>query len=599
MPSTPTGWLLIGVAVLLLCGPMLLHGPLAQGSDMVATTHFLQGFMKAFGEGDLYPRWTDRTNRDLGAPSFVLFVPLTYYGAGAAVWLAGSLVSGYKLYLIVVSLLSGLALHALAREWIGDAKAAAIAAAVYLVLPYHVLDQYQRFALSETTAFIYFPLILLFARRVMRGTGRWSAVLLALSYAGLLATHQVSAFHFSLFLGLWLLWEARGRWNALPRVAAALVCGLLLAGPAVLPMIVEKEHANTAWQWEKPNGDVRLNFIFRDDVLPGIGIKDPVKPPVLRSAHSQLLLAGLGLLITLGLTRGAAWSQRRRDAAGLAAACAGAYLMQLELSLPVWRIVPELATIQFPWRLQTLMVLTAALLAGFGMAALDAAAPRQKSARRLSMAALGACVALNLLLAARTSYLKPFSFDDAAAADPYVTTWVDSAFTPLEFRSYREFNRMAVDLPRAAFVQGEGMVETPVWLSSRRALRVRSTAGGTVAVRTFMFPGWVATLDGAPLALKPHQPWAALSFDVPAGDHTVELRFGSTPSRRWGWAMAPVGIAGAVWLSRGGSLGRARPRPSGPRGGSGRIAEEGSPDAGAKPAPPKGRAARGRPGAAR
>ncbi len=558
MPSTPTGWLLIGIAVLLLCGPLLLNGPLAQGSDMVATTHFLQGFMKAFGEGDHYPRWTDRTNRDLGAPSFVLFVPLTYYGAGAAVWLAGSLVGGYKLYLIVVALLSGLALYALAREWIGEELPAAIAAAVYLILPYHVLDQYQRFALSETTAFIYFPLILLFARRVMGGTGRWSAVLLALSYAGLLATHQVSGFHFSLFLGLWLLWESRLRWDALARVAAALVCGLLLAGPAVLPMIVEKRHANTAWQWEKPNGDVRFNFIFNDDVLPGIGIRDPVKPPVLRSAHTQLLLAGIGLLATLGLTRGGAWSRRRRDAAGLAAACAGAYLMQLELSLPVWRIVPELATIQFPWRLQTLMVLTAALLTGFGVAALGAAERRQRSARRIAMAALAACVAVNLLLAARTAYLKPFAFDDRVAADPYVTTWVDSAFTPLEFRSYREFNRMQVDLPRAAFVQGEGMVETPVWLSSRRTLRVRSAGGGTVAVRTFMFPGWIGALDGAPLTLKPRPPWANLSFDVPPGDHSVELRFGSTPSRRWGWMLAPVGIAGAVWLSRGARPGGAR-----------------------------------------
>src|SRR5688572_931081 len=165
----------------------------------MATTHYLQGFMKAFGEGDLYPRWTDRTNRDLGAPSFIMFVPLTYYGAAAAAWLAGSITGGFKLYLVVVAALSAFSFHALARAWVGRGWPAAVATGVYLLLPYHVLDIYQRFALSETSAFLYFPLVLLFGRRVLDGAGRWHAVALAASYAALVCTHLVSGYFFSLF----------------------------------------------------------------------------------------------------------------------------------------------------------------------------------------------------------------------------------------------------------------------------------------------------------------------------------------------------------------------------------------------------------------
>jgi hypothetical protein len=553
--------LVLAVSVLALCAPLLWHSALPQGSDVLSAAHYLGGFMKAFGEGDLYPRWTDHTNRDLGAPSFIMFMPLTFYGAAAAAWLAGSITGGFKLYLVAVAVLSVVSCHALAREWVGRGWPAAVAAGVYLLLPYHVLDMYQRFALAETTAFLYFPLVLLFARRVLGGAGRWHAVALAASYAALVATHLVSGYFFSLFLGAWLVWEARGRWRALVRPAAVLTCGLLLAAPAVLPALVEKQAANQAWLREMPNGDIAINFIFRDDLLPGLGIRDPVKPPVLRAAHTQLALAGVALGVALAA--GASGS-RRRDAITMAAACAIAYLMQLEFSLPVWRIVPELATIQFPWRLQTLMVLSSSLLCGLAVAALVAASPRKRPA--WGAPALGICLALNLWLAGWIVTLKPFTFDEQATRNPFVATWVEPAFTPVEFRNYRELKGATVTMPRAAFVAGEGRVETPSWLSSSRVVEVDSPAGGTVSLRSFWFPGWRATLDGAPLALSVRPPWATVAFDVPAGRHTVRLWFGPTASRRWGAALFPAGLIGlalAAWLwPIRSAAGQRRPEPA-------------------------------------
>src|SRR5262245_6134180 len=147
-------WSLLAASVVAVCWPLLSHGPLPMGSDVLATTHYLQGFMKAFGEGDLYPRWTDPSIGELGAPSFVLFPPLTYYGAAAMSWLAGSIIVGLKLYLCVILALSAASFYRLALEWIGDPIASACGSALYLLLPYHVLDVYQRFALSEAGAFV-------------------------------------------------------------------------------------------------------------------------------------------------------------------------------------------------------------------------------------------------------------------------------------------------------------------------------------------------------------------------------------------------------------------------------------------------------------
>ncbi len=527
---------------ILLCGPLLAHGSLPRGSDVFATSHYLQGFMKAFGEGDLLPRWIDRSNQDMGSPAFVLFPPLTFYGAGAASWLTGSGISGLRLYLVALALLTAGAFLLLARGWIGTGLPAAIATGIYMLLPYHVLDMYQRFAMSETTSFLFFPLLLLFARRVLDGGAAWSSVALALSYAGLIGTHLVSAFLFSLMLGLWILWEGRGRWRAIARPVLALVGGLGLSAPVLLPAVVEKSSANIAWVREAPNGDFRINFIFKDDPLPGLGFKDPVKPPVLRAAHSQLALAGVAAgLGLLWLPREA--GRRRRDVLVLVSACALAYLLQLEISMPVWEIVPELATIQFPWRFQVVMVLTSAMLVGHAIAA--AQGKKRGTGRVPGLLLLAGLVALNMFHSYQNAFLKPFDYDESFNQRPTVVHWIEPSTTPVGFEPYKRFKQMKLDLERAAFVEGQGSIRVAVWESSRRVLEVESPAGGEVMLRAFWFPGWTGTLSGVPLELEPSTPYGAITFEVPSGAHTVTLDYGATPVRR---AAGFIGLA-SVFLT--------------------------------------------------
>jgi hypothetical protein len=526
--------LIVGGAVLLVCAPFLLNAALPIGSDVYSTVHYVEGFHKALIDGDWYPRWTERTNQDLGSPSFVLFPPFFYYLASAGWGATGGFVPGIKLAVLIIVLLSALAFHLLARDWIGPGVPAAAATALYVLLPYHLLDIYQRFAMSESAAFIFFPLILLFASRALR-TGRGlDAACLALSYAGLCYTHVVSTFIFSIFLGPWLLWEARGRLRTLIGPIAALACGAGLAAPAILPALVEKSHVNIQWTREMPNGDFVNNFIFRDDPIPGLGYRDPVKPPVFKSAHSELLLAAAGAVIAL------AWGaddRRRRLAATCAAGCALAYFLQLEISTLVWRAIPELPTIQFPWRFQTMMVLAAALLSGFAIEAIRGGG-RSGAARGPGAAALAVLAVLalvNLLLAAQNAYLKPFVFDAAQGERQGVADWVAPEFTPVAYMDYKDIKKVRLDFPRAAFTEGMGEITVSRWATSRRTLHLQSALGGSVQVHTFWFPGWTATLDGEPLAIAPAPPYGAINFKAPPGSHIVELIFGSTPPRRAGW----------------------------------------------------------------
>ncbi len=520
---------------------MLLYGPLMRGSDVFAQASYIQSFMKALGEGDLFPMWADRINQGLGGPAFLVFPRLSFYAIAPAVGVAGSIVGGVKLYLVLVTVLTGVTSYLMAKEWIGVRFAAAAASALYLLLPYRILDYYQRLAIQETTSFLLFPLVFLFARRLIGGGRSRDFAGFALSFAALTHTHFVTSLLLLLILVPWMLWEGRARLWSLASPAAALLCGLGLGAPSLLPAAIEKSHLNISWFREMPNGDYRRNFIFQDDPLPIIGIKDPVKPPVLKSAHSQLILGGLGALIALG------WLPRtlrreRLDVIVLAAGCALTYLLQVQLSRPIWDFVPGLPTVQFPFRFQTFMCLTASLLAGFALrAAWGEGTALAPPGRRAGLAAMGLLVGVNLLLSWQNAFLKPFDFVEPMISRPGVVDWIEPALTPLEFEPYLRFRfGLKVEMPLASFVSGRGEVEPEVWESSRRLLRIESGEGGTVGIRSFWFPGWTGWIDGGPLPLRPSRRYGTVTIDVPPGTNTVELQFRSTPVRR---AAALIGLA--------------------------------------------------------
>ncbi|MCA9901225.1 MAG: hypothetical protein KC433_23730, partial [Anaerolineales bacterium] len=58
----------------------------------------------------------------------------------------------------------------------------------------------------------------------------------------------------------------------------------------------------------------------------------------------------------------------------------------------------------------------------------------------------------------------------------------------------------------------------------------------------FDFPGWHVTVDGAPAETELGLPEGFIVVKVPAGEHEVEVRFGSTPARTMAWVVTAVSL---------------------------------------------------------
>ena len=72
----------------------------------------------------------------------------------------------------------------------------------------------------------------------------------------------------------------------------------------------------------------------------------------------------------------------------------------------------------------------------------------------------------------------------------------------------------------------------------------------------FDFPGWQARVDGQPVETELGRPEGFLVIPVPAGEHTVEVEFGSTPARNLAWVISLLSLAATTALSPGDCHGR-------------------------------------------
>lgn len=507
--AAEAAFITLAAAVVML--PVVVWGP-ASGHDATVHVVWLEHFGRTLAAGCWYPRWLNDVNHGLGNPTFIFYFPAFAYAATlvrtvvpdpvAAIWL----VSAAALWA------SGLAMALFLRPHC-SAFGVVVGAVAYMATPYRLLDLYERAAFPEAMSFVWPPLVLAAIDRHGRGGSGVALAVIAAGTGGLAYTHHGAV---AIFLPLVVAYAvATGPWRARLARLGAVALGIAVGAATLLPAIAERAHV--IWGFLP----YQISFLLR-------GGEAPVSPFVARLHMDAAYYATVAFL---GV--GVAWQRRTPAAIALAATAAGACLLSTAISSPAWELLPPLQMIDLPWRWLGVASFAAAALLAF-----QADSPGRGRAVAVAMTLFG--VALGVV-----DWVMPARFERAP---------MDMAVARLDGPDRRHTRpRWApIDLPAARppmFIGGTARLVSAGCAHEEYELSGRREA--TFEIDTFYYPGWVATIDGAPAAIRPEIAAGRISLRVPKGRHRVRFDFVDTPVRAWSVRLtlaSLVVVAGLVVL---------------------------------------------------
>ena len=248
---------------------------------------------------------------------------------------------------------------------------------------------------------------------------------------------------------------------------------------------------------------------------------------------SHLLLA---IVVWIWISRRPALGDRRLMRFFGAAAVLLCILM-LEDALWVWQQLPLLQNVQLPWRLLGPVSLCMALLIA-PLGRLLASVPRWQCA--------GMTAALALLIVPNLSHLH-----SRQPVDVDLLFWTPQQ---LSIRGF-ETTTMAEVTPRwiaglppytpaaATVLSGDAEIRRPFRTPLSWSSPVVSKVASTIEMKTAWFPGWEVRVDGQPVPAGPGKPSGLITFQVPAGTHNIDVRYGRTGTEK---VAAGISIAAAI-----------------------------------------------------
>jgi len=481
-------------------------------------------------QGILYPRWAALAHFAYGEPRFVFYPPASWTLGGAISTLFPWTMAS-PVYIWMVLVLAGISMFLLARRWFSQ-RDAIFAAVLYAVNPYHLVIVYWRSAFAELLASCLAPLLVLLVWKVVEGERR-AVVPLGLLLAAAWLTNAPAAVMIHYSLALLMVFFAWGKKSPklLLITVGTVVLGACFAAFYLLPAIYEQrwvEIANAVSAGSRPAD----NFLF-------IHTSD-ADHDAFNRVISWLALLEMGVILVAALAS-KFWRQSKpwfwSVLLGWAAACSA---MMFSATSFLWKFLPKLQFMQFPWRwlLCLSMIFTVFVTVGL---------------RRWWQR--GAVCALSLIvIAVAWRHVQAPWWDTAAD----LREMQDNMATGAGYEGTDEYTPLGADPSaidkdaRKVTVAGPAHAAIDVlhWDTEWKIFTVQMSADDQVALRLFRYPAWRAVVNGREVETTAREGTGQMLVPVAAGMNRVEITFVRTWDRTaGGWISVCSAAAAIAWLA--------------------------------------------------
>lgn len=565
VPGAPDRWrvrlVLLGLLAALTV-PLALN-PLpftADGRNHILRTLLLE---RALAGGDWFARYFPELVYGYGAPLLSYYAPLTYYAIALINGLGLGLSYAFQAVLALSLAFGGFGAATWAGAWYGR-RARLIAGVLWAAAPYVLYNVYTRGAGPEVFGLAWLPWLAWSLSESLHHGSLRSRLILGGSAAGLMLTHNLTAllgFALVTCIGAveltiaWRLGEKRGLARRLLWTAVAGGLGLAASAFFWVPALLETRYVQMSAATGPAGYDFRDNFLRAVTLLTGAFTYDPHRvltpvPPTL--GWGAIAFAGLGVLSLLGRAirtdpspAGRALRMRTTLLVVLALGCIG---MTLSISEPVWTALPMAQLIQFPYRWLGPSALFLAVLGGHGAAWAQERLLTWRPLKRATAWLPLAFAAILIVLAWPWTFAKP---DPTLPVSPQIEELYNAEVDlgTIGLTSTGEFLPLGAARPTpdpdwagAVYAGTADRVDRPGLAADAEVtviaqghtsatLGIASPSGTTLRFRWLYWPGWQATLDGAPLPVTAAAGTGWVETQVPAGAHEIAVWLGLTPLR--------------------------------------------------------------------
>lgn len=525
-------WAIIAFAGILFTLPALIYGFPSYNHDGWVHSLWYSHFSNQLWAGEPYPRWLHNLNQGLGSPALFFYPPLPYYVTSLFKPFFRGDVDGLR-QLGVSASLAAIASGWTAYLWLGrmvPRTPSLIASILYLVMPYHlVIDLYLRGAFAEVWGFVWIPLIMFFAHKLKSGE-RFSGAGLAVSYSLLIVSHLPTALIFSPvpILYVIVLAERSNRAGRIIQATAAMALGIGLSAIYLLPALTLREFVSMQ-EMSKPEINFENWFVLASIFARGL--------PAYLSwiVLCMVAVAGCAYFIVRQNRKEAIHSER----AFWAVAVIGTVILMTPPGKPLWKLLPLLQNVQFPFRFNAILCVATTVLIAFALASLEFSRSFRSAAPWSAITVSAVIWILIIPLSAWREYkIHPVTranyrelIENNQDAPEYRPRWAErDAFYAMlgELRQARQVDQVNI-------IEGNADVIVESWEPRKIFLRLNSVTGATLRVKQLYFSGWGArTEDGVDLTVRPATPAGLLEMVVPAGSQRVKIELSPGMAERWG-----------------------------------------------------------------
>lgn len=491
-------------------------------------------------------RWVPDMGYGFGFPLFNYYPPLPYY-IGEIFHLIGfSFLDTVKILFILVILLSGFAMYIFAKEFFGK-LGGLVSTAFYIYAPYHAVDVYVRGAMNESWAFVFYPLILWSAYKLVL-TGRFNYVLLLGVFTAFLAishlpTLMIFAPGAALWTFLWLYFPKK--WSNLPKLVISVGVSLALSAFFVFPVVFEQKFAHTETlfigYFNYLAHFLNLNQLFWQRYWGyGESVLGPADTMSFSIGHLHWIVTIFALM--------SAWVLRKKTQIISLAILFfffwtyGYTFLAHQRAAPIWEIVTPLAWLQFPWRFLALTMIGTSFLAG---AILILAQNLTKNFRILITGTIiAAVIILNFQFFTWRQFYPQMTDEEKFSGKLWQLQQTAGIFDYLP----KQLKLPPADPPDsdAKIIAGAGTFVKVKKQSNLQIYDVKvETEKAEFQINTFYFPGWKVFANGRQFSIDPARDKinGTMIVDLQKGEHKVVAKFGETPVR----LISDI-ISAASWL---------------------------------------------------